>query len=105
MPCLSGHIIAGCFYKNSVLMKVKWFNNEKCPNKGWSGVGQGVCLILDNASSHSLTVVRMLRLSWDLKTFYFRGLRKCFLERNVSQVLLAASYINFFEDNKTVSMT
>ena len=46
--CPSGHTVTGQFYKNSVLKKVKEFNNKTRPSKGWSGVH----LLHDNASSH-----------------------------------------------------
>ena len=56
VPCPSGHIVTGRFYKNSVLKKVKEFYNKKGPSKGWSGVH----LLHDNASSHKCEVKSFL---------------------------------------------
>ena len=54
VPCPSGLIVTGRFYKNPVLKKVKEFYNKKRPSKGWSGVH----LLHDNASSHKCEVVK-----------------------------------------------
>ena len=104
--CPSGHTVTGQFYKNSVLKKVKKFYNKKRPSKGWSGVH----LLHDNASSHKCEVVKsflaheMVKVlnhppySPDLlpvTSFYFQGLRKCFLEISIRlEVLLAALFIS-----------
>ena len=63
MPCPSGHIVTGRFYKNSVLKKVKEFYNKKRPSKGWSGVH----LLHDNASSHKCEVVKSFLASEKVK--------------------------------------
>ena len=54
VPCPSDHTVTGRFYKNSVLKKMKEFNNKKRPSKGWSGVH----LLHDNASSHKCEAVK-----------------------------------------------
>ena len=59
VPCPSGHTVAGRFYKNSVLKKVKEFYNKKRPSKGWSGVH----LLHDNAPSHKCVVVKSFSAS------------------------------------------
>ena len=106
VPCPSGHTITGRFYKNSILKKVKEFYNKKRPSKGWSAVH----LLHDNASSHKCEVVKSFLASEKVKvlkhppclpdlspvtSFYFQGLRKCFLEISIRlEVLLAALFIN-----------
>ena len=106
VPCPSGHTITGRFYKNSVLKKVKELYKKKRPSKGWSGVH----LLHDNASSHKCEVVclfwllkrwkfwtiHLIHLTWIPETsFYFQGLRKCFLEISIRlEVLLAALFIS-----------
>ena len=108
VPCPSGHTVTGQFYKNSVLKKVKEFYNKKRPSKGWSGVH----LLHDNASSHKCEVVKSFLASEKMKvlnhapyspdlpwvpvtSFYFQGLRKCFLEISILlEVLLAALFIS-----------
>ena len=108
VPCPSGHTVTGRFYKNSVLKKVKEFYNKKRPSKGWSGVH----LLHDNASSHKCEVVKSflasekvkvlnhpyIHLTWvPVTSFYFQGLRKCFLEVSIRlEVLLAALFISVF---------
>ena len=92
VPCPSGHIVTGRFYKNSVLKKVKEFYNKKRPSKGWSGIH----LLHDNASSHKCEVVKSFfffffgfwkgesfkpstLFTWTESLwllFYFQGLRK-----------------------------
>ena len=97
---------AHVFYKNSVLKKVKEFYNKKRQSKGWSGVH----LLHDNASSHKCEVVKsfwllkrwkfltmhLIHLTWvPMTSFYFQGLRKCFLEISIRlEVLLAALFIS-----------
>ena len=54
VPCPSGHIVTGRFYKNSVLKDVKEFYTKKRPSKGWSGVH----ILHDNASCHKCEVVK-----------------------------------------------
>ena len=106
VPCPSGHTVTGRFYKNSVLKKVKEFYNKKRPSEGWSGVH----LLHDNASSHKCEVVKSFLASEKVKvlnyppyspdlspvtSFYFQGLRKCFLEIRIRlEVLLAALFIS-----------
>ena len=106
VPCPSGHTVTGRFYTNSVLKKVKEFYNKKRPSKGWSGVH----LLHDNASSHKCEVVKsflapekvkvltihLIHLTWvPVTSFYFQGLRKCFLEISIRlEVLLAALFIS-----------
>ena len=105
MPCPSGHTVTGRFYKNSVLKKVKEFYNKKRPSKGWSGVH----LLQDNTSSPKCEVVKsflasekvevlihLIHLTWvPVTSFYFQGLRKCFLEISIRlEVLLAALFIS-----------
>ena len=105
VPCPPGHTVTGPFYKNSVLKKVKEFYKKKRPSKGWSGVH----LLLDNASSHKCEVVKSFLASEKVKvlnhppyssdlspcSFYFQGLRKCFLEISIRlEVLLAVLFIN-----------
>ena len=106
VPCPSGHTATGRFYKNSVLKKVKEFYNKKRPSKGWSGVH----LLHDNASSHKCEVVKSFLASEKVKvlnhppyspdlipvtSFYFQGLRKCFLEISIClEVLLAVLFIS-----------
>ena len=63
VPCPSGHIVTGQFYKNSVLKKVKEIYNKKRPSKGWSGVH----LLPDNASSHKCEVVKSFLASEEVK--------------------------------------
>ena len=63
VPCPSGHIVTGRFYKNSVLKKVKEFYNKKRPSKGWSGVH----LLHDNAFSHKSEVVKSFLASEKVK--------------------------------------
>ena len=88
--CPSGHTVTGRFYKNSALKKVKEFYNKKRPSKGWSGVH----LLHDNASSHKCEVVKSFLASENVKvlnhlpyspvtSFYYQGLRKCFLEISI----------------------
>ena len=102
VPCRSGHTVSVWFYKNSVLKKVKEFYNMKRPSKGWSRVH----LLHDNASSRKYEVVKsflasekvkilnihLIHLTWvPVTSFYFQGLRKCFLEISIRlKVLLAA---------------
>ena len=104
--CPSGHTVTGWIYKNSVLKKVKEFYNKKRPSKGWSGVH----LLNDNASSHKCEIVKsflasekvkvlnhhLIHLTWvPVTSFYFQGLRKCFLEISIClEVLLAALFIS-----------
>ena len=64
LPCPSGHIVTGRFYKNSVLKKVREFYNKKRSSKGWSGVH----LLHDNASCHKCGVVKSF---WLLKRWKF----------------------------------
>ena len=106
VPCPSGHTVTGRFYKNSVLKKVKEFYNKKRQSKGWSGVH----LLHDNASSRKCEVVKYFLASEKVKdlnyppyspdlipvtSFYFQGLRKCFLEISIRlEVLLAALFIS-----------
>ena len=101
MPCPSGHTVTGRFYKNSVLENVKEFYNKKGQSKGWSGV------TFYNTSSHKCEVIKSFLASEKVKvlnhppylpepvtSFYFQGLRKCFLEISVHlEVLLAALFI------------
>ena len=63
VPCPSGHIVTGRFFKNSVLKKVKEFYNKKQPSKGWSGVH----FLHDNASSHKCEVVKSFLASEKVK--------------------------------------
>ena len=63
VPCPSGHIVTGRFYKNSVLKKWKEFYNKKRPSKGWSGVR----LLHDNTSSHKCEVVKSFLASEKVK--------------------------------------
>ena len=63
VPCPSGHTVAGRFYKNYVLKKVKEFYNKKRPSKGWSEVH----LLHDNASSHKCEVVKSFLASEKVK--------------------------------------
>ena len=63
VPCLFGHTVTGRFYKNSVLKKVKNFNNKKRPSKGWSGVH----LLHDKASYHKCEVVKSVLASEKVK--------------------------------------
>ena len=89
VPCPSGHTVTGRFCKNSVLKKVKEFYNKKRSSKGWSGVH----LLLDNAFSHKLEVVKSFLASEKVKVlnhppyssdlspcdfFLFPGLKKMF---------------------------
>ena len=71
MPCLFGHTVAGRFYKNSVLKKVKEFYNKKRPSH----------LLHDNASSHKCEVVKSFLASEKVKvlnhTPYSPDLRPC----------------------------
>ena len=104
VPCPSGHTVTGRFYKNSVLKKVKEFYNKKRPGKGWSWVHR----LHDNVSSHKCEVVKSFLESEKVKvlnhppyspdlstTFYFQGLRKCFLEISIRlEILLAALFIS-----------
>ena len=102
VPCPSGHTVTGRFYKNSVLKKMKEFYNKKQPSKGWSGVH----LLHDNTSCHKCEVVKSFLASEKVEvlnhppyspvtSFYFQGLRKCFLEISISlEVLLAALFIS-----------
>ena len=109
VPCLSGNTVTGQFYKNSVLKKVKEFYNKKWPSKGLSGVHLLHDILL-NASSHKCEVVKSFLASEKVKvlnhppyssdlspvtSFYFQGLRKCFLEISIRlEVLLAALFIS-----------
>ena len=104
VPCPSGHTVTGRFYKNSVLKKMKEFYNKKHPSKGWSGVH----LLHDNTSSHMCEVVKPFLASEKVKvlnrppyspdpvtSFYFQGLRKCFLLISIRlEVLLAALFVS-----------
>ena len=63
VPCPSGHTVTGRFYKNSVLKKVKDFNNKKRPRKGRPGVH----LLHDNASSNKFEVVKSFLASEKVK--------------------------------------
>ena len=85
---------------------------EHGPSKGWSGVH----LLHDNASSHKCEVIKSFLASEKVKvlnhppnscnlcfertrvpvtSFYFQGLRKCFLEISIRlEVLLAALFIS-----------
>ena len=82
---------------------------EHGPSKGWSGVH----LLHDNATSHKCEVVKSFLASEkgkvlnhppyspDLRpavtSFYFQGLRKCFLEISIRlEVLLAVLFISVF---------
>ena len=85
---------------------MKEFYNKKRPCKGWSGVH----LLHDNAFSHKCEVVKSFLTSEKVKvlnhapyspdlspltSFYFQGLRKCFLEISIRlEVLLAALFIS-----------
>ena len=80
--------------------------NKKRPSKGWSGVH----LVHDNASSYKCKVVKSYLASEKVKvlnhppysltwvpvtSFYFQGLRKCFLEISIHLAnLLAALFIS-----------
>ena len=106
VPCPSDCTVTDRFDKNSVLKKVKEFYNKKRPSKGWSGVH----LLHDNASSHKCEVVKFFLASEKVKvlnhspyyltwvpvtSFYFQGLRNCFLEISIRlEVLLAALFIS-----------
>ena len=85
---------------------------EHGPSNGWSGVH----LLHDNASSHKCEVVKSFLVSERVKvlnhppyspdrvpvtSFYFQGLRKCFLEISIRlEVLLAALFISVSTDTK-----
>ena len=66
VPCPSGHIVTGRFYKNSVLKNVKEFYNKKRPSKGSSGVH----LLHDNASTLKCEVVKSFLASEKVKVLY-----------------------------------
>ena len=105
VPCPSNHTVTGRFYKNYVLKKVKEFYNKKRPSKGWSGVHH----LHDNTSSHKCEVVKSflasekvnvlnhLPYSPDLSpcvtSFYFQGLRQCFLEIFIRLAVLFAALL------------
>ena len=63
VPCPSGHIVTGRFYKNSVLKKVKEIYNKKRSSKGWSGVH----FLHDNSSSHKCEIVKSFLASEKVK--------------------------------------
>ena len=92
VPCPSGHTVTGRFYKNSVLKKVKEFYYSKRNDQAKDGQESTFYM-----TTPPLISVRLLSLFWLLKrtSFYFQGLRKCFLEIGISlEVLLAALFIS-----------
>ena len=106
VPSPSGHTVTGGFYKNSVLKKVKEFYNKERPSKD----GHESTFYMTTPPLISVRLLSLFLVSEKVKvlnhspyspdlipvtSFYFQGLRKCFLEISIHlEVLLAALFIS-----------
>ena len=106
VPCPFGHTVTGRFYKNSVLKKVKEFTirNDQAKDGQESTFYMttppliSVRLLSLFLASEKMKVLNhpLIHLTWvPVTSFYFQGLRKCFLEISIRlEVLLAALFIS-----------